>query len=91
MYATTSSHILPKAKQFACSVFFKNFLFINLRERLKEKERVQGEGQRERGESLKLHGEHQPDMELDLTTLRSWPELKPSGRCSTDRAPRSHC
>ena len=46
---------------------------------------IVGEGQREKGENHKQTPlNREPDLGLDLKTLRSQPELKP--RCSTDCA-----
>ena len=54
-------------------------LFVYLFERQKERERVWWEDQREKQTVLNT----EPDVGLDLTTLRSWPEPKSRVRCST--------
>ena len=45
-----------------------------------------GRGRRRKRNSSILCGEHDPHVGLDLMTLRSWPERKPSVRCLTNWA-----
>ena len=66
--------------------FFKKTYLFEREKGERERARKEGEGRRERERESQADSplNMEPDTGLDLTTLRSGPELKSRGRCSID-------